>query len=176
MLSGYMGSGKDTVGAMLRERGFRRLAFADAIKDRAARLYGLDRAALDTQEGKRRQIDLPDGTRCSVRRLLIDHAEAQRARDEGFWANILLETAKREGSCKIVVTDWRFPAEHAVLERAKNALNALLTTWRIERWSEPPLDDPSERALDAFPFDVVVENKGSLADLRRAVERASAAL
>lgn len=49
MVSGWKGSGKDTVVGYLSERYglFQRFAFADELKDNSARCYQLDRSSMD---------------------------------------------------------------------------------------------------------------------------------
>jgi len=52
-LSGWKGSGKDTAASILVEKyGFRRIAFADVLKDMVADQYGIDRTSLDDPKRK----------------------------------------------------------------------------------------------------------------------------
>lgn len=56
-ISGWKGSGKDMVAQYLIEKhGFKRLAFADVLKDMVAEQYPVDRQALDDQARKERAI------------------------------------------------------------------------------------------------------------------------
>jgi hypothetical protein len=52
-ISGWKGSGKDTAAKILVDKfGFKRVSFADALKDIVAEQYGLSRASLDDQSVK----------------------------------------------------------------------------------------------------------------------------
>ena len=161
MLSGWMKSGKDTVGEYLcRKHGFRRLAFADALKDEVAACYGVDRGTLDTQEGKAAAWDASGRT---IRDLLIWHGQARRALDQDYWCHKVVGAIRSSGGGDIVITDWRFPNEHEALSRQCEC--AVVQTWRIQRWSRPPKTDSTELALDATAFDQTIRNTASVADL-----------
>jgi len=158
MLSGYMQSGKDTVGAILQESfGFKRFAFADSLKDEVSQEYNISRESLDTPGGKAAM----HATGCTVRSLLIRHGETMRKENPNHWVERVvaaIRKAENGGSVildRIVITDWRFPGEWHALTRM---LQARIFTWRISRWSRPPLKDSTELALDDFPFDAVLRN------------------
>ena len=56
-LSGYKGSGKDSVASILvKQHGFQRVAFADVLKDLVADLYDVERSAMDDPERKEKPI------------------------------------------------------------------------------------------------------------------------
>lgn len=166
MLSGYMGSGKDTVGKLLKGHGFIRYAFADIMKDEVARLYKIDRSSLDTVAGKESKAMLSDGKATTVRRILIDHAQGQRREDIHHWARRTLDRILGSGHERIVITDWRFPSEWDFL--CRNTAGKVVT-WRVERYEAPPLIDPTEIALDTFPFDDIILNQGTVEELRETI-------
>ena len=200
MLSGYLRSGKDTVGAILvRDFNFTRYAFADALKDEVAELNGLDRTSLDTQEGKSVEIT-PDTT---VRTVLIQHGQTQRARNPNYWVEKVIAAIERDADAaaerqhhqhdqrqhqhdkrqhqhqhqprdrRIVITDWRFENEWKCVKdhfATKEKGPVHLSTWRIARWNQPPLLDLSETALDAFSFDAVIDNSTDLITLEATVK------
>lgn len=60
-VSGWAGSGKDTIANILiAEYGFKRVGFADPLKDTVAEQFGFDRASLDDQNQKNLPLlDLP---------------------------------------------------------------------------------------------------------------------
>lgn len=60
-VSGWAGSGKDTLANLLiKEYGFKRIGFADPLKDNVARDFGFDRASLDDQAQKNLPLlDMP---------------------------------------------------------------------------------------------------------------------
>jgi hypothetical protein len=160
MLSGWMQSGKDTVGELLCDSfGFRRFAFADALKDEVSQLYGIQRGSLDSGPGKAAVHDYVTGE--TVRELLIRHGELRREEDVHYWVKRLLQAMEEDGAVGnlplVVVTDWRFAAEYdGVKEHLGPAWKVV--TWRVSRWDKPPLADPTEMALDYFPFDILIRN------------------
>lgn len=169
MLSGYMQSGKDTVGRILVENfGFARFAFADTLKDDVSNIYGIPRGSLDTPEGKATLHSSGE----TVRTLLIRHGEDMRRKNPNHWVERVVNAIEREEKAtgkvlrRIVVTDWRFPGEWHALSRI---LDVHIETWRVNRWDRPPLDDPTELALDDFPFHVVISNSASRENLFLAV-------
>ncbi len=178
LLSGYLASGKDTVGAFLSAYGFRRYAFADALKDEVAELYDLDRAALDTQEGKQQQVSITGKPHMSARTLLITHGQMRRTENVNYWVEKVATRILADKCHRVVITDWRFPNEHACLLKLLDDiddidnLNWNINTLRINRWEQPPLRDDSELALDSFPFDTIIDNRASvtIAKLKRSVD------
>src|SRR6478609_8030164 len=165
MLSGYMQSGKDTVGSFLCSSfNFVRYAFADVLKDEVSELYNLDRASLDTQEGK---SQLLKGDTRTVRDLLISHGQQRRAENVNHWVDKVVSKIKRDailsphGQPRIVITDWRFPNEyHRIKEQLQtDRFRTTVYSWRVDRCDKPPFIDVTETALDTFPFDLVLSNK-----------------
>jgi len=167
LLSGWAGSGKDTVGELLvREHGFQRLAFADALKLAVHRAHGIPLELMATQEGKA-SVWQQDGSR-TVRQVLIDHGMRERAKDPDVWARqVLQQVLDAPPGSRFVVTDWRLPGEHRLLQSA----GIMATTVRVQRFGRPPLDDPTETALDAFPFDHTIDNRGTLEQLAGELQR-----
>jgi dephospho-CoA kinase len=104
-LTGKMGSGKDTVGALLIERGYKRLAFADALKATAYDIKRLQDVVFDFGWEKAKRAN-PE-----VRRTL--QALGVAARDNvkrSIWVDAALEVIDDEDE-NIVITDVRFPDE-----------------------------------------------------------------
>jgi hypothetical protein len=166
MLSGYLQSGKDTVGEYLcANYGFFRVAFADCLKDEVADQYQLPRSDLDTPSGKAK-IDPATGE--TFRDLLIQHGQMRRSEDPNYWIQRVLQRLKESKRTRIVITDWRFPNEHQVMRGAVGD-TMHMSTWRVNRWEQPPLQDETEVALDDYCFDHVVSNLGDKAALHQAV-------
>src|SRR5215217_238417 len=164
LISGYLKSGKDTVGKYLSDvHGYVRFAFADELKSEASALFHLDRASLDTQEGKDRVIVIGSKSK-TVRSILIEHGRMRRRQNVDYWVEKVLE--KMRGCNKVVITDWRFPNEYSVLREY-----AYIQTWRINRWIQPPILDETETSLDNFSFDVNISNNGSLNDLTEKIAK-----
>jgi hypothetical protein len=167
MLSGYMGSGKDTVGAILCQKyGFRRVAFADCLKDEVSHLYDVSRSDLDTQDGKAR-LHVPTGN--TIRKLLIDHGQMRRGQDQDYWVKHVVRLVQASRNRRFVVTDWRFPNEFSSLNRALSE-EADVHTWRVHRYLTPPLMNETETALDDFRFHRVVENVKTISDLHTSIQ------
>jgi dephospho-CoA kinase len=160
-LSGYARSGKDTVANLLvNEYGFERVAFADPIRDI---LY-----AMNPQVRGDRLVPLVDEygwdvakANPEVRLLLQGLGYAARRRlDEEIW--IVTALKKMTDSTKnYVVTDVRFMNEANIL---RNELDAEL--WRVERPDVVAVNDHiSEWELNAYSFDRVLNNDGTLEEL-----------
>ena len=145
-LSGWAGSGKDTVGAILvRRYGYERRAFADALKEIAYRI------------GWDGQKDDPG------RRLLQDLGMAVR---DVLGADAWLPPVFRDLPECLVVTDVRLPNEADAI-RARGGV-----IWRIERpGTVPARNHISDTALDDWAFDARIANEGTLADLEQTVRR-----
>jgi hypothetical protein len=185
LLSGWAGSGKDCTATLLTEEfGFRRLAFADALKSDVSRVTGLQLDCFYTS-----QKDRPLAIVCSVypsaktpRDVLIQHALVRRAEDpdiysRGIATDILKTTEKRAGEevhnflhmGKFVITDWRYLREHEVIAEELGKLYQIVRV-RIDRPSITQSADPSEHDLDGLAMDYVIHNDGSISDLRRSVK------
>ena len=171
LLSGWSGSGKDAVATYLRDvHGWRHFAFANLLKDMVAETHGLDVTTLHTAEGK--AVMLPSGE--TVREALI--ATGKHIRDvkgPQFFAEHVAAAihASVDASvdsvgtpvANVVVSDWRFMHEATVMQRLLPT--ATVQHVRVQRHGQtcsPVSDtDASEHELDAFPFDVIVENPGT---------------
>lgn len=161
MVSGYLKSGKDEIGRHLcKSHGFVRFAFADLLKQQVSELFNLNRAVLDTQTGKDALI-----RGRTVRSILIEHGQRRRRQNENYWVDCVIKALKKGGWKRVVITDWRFPNEYTRLSQY-----ATVQSWRVDRWDTPPLNDETETALDSFPFDVRIANKGTLSDLYDTVD------
>lgn len=190
-LSGYAGSGKDTVGAMLVEHyGYKRLSFAQALKDVLEdvnpRVGAIDRLATKTENTTPKMTCRP--LRVSwehakkepeVRRLLQALGVACRTHiGPDVWVDAVMRQYDAlqskphptlKGFCSIVpvvITDVRFPNE------AEAIVNRGGQVWRVMRLDHGPVNGhESETALDDWPFDRKVWNTSDLHSLRRTVEK-----
>lgn len=154
-LSGYGGSGKDTVANYLVENyGYRRKAFADPIKDalialnpyitpniRLAELveeYGWEVAKKGYSEARR----------------LIQVMGTEVGREmfgERFWVDLCMDGL--DGRDRVVFSDVRFVSE------ADDICLIGGSIWRIERSGVGPVNDHmSEIAMDSWDFDVLLRN------------------
>lgn len=173
-LSGRAQAGKDTVGDFLRRTyGYRQYALADPLRKMA-----LD---IDPPIAWNAVLNEPVRLADAVRKLgweavKRDYPEArrflQRLGSEGirdhvsphYWTDLgrkFIQTSLQP----VVITDVRFPEERDMVRRMGG----------LWVWIERPGDNPasghkSEGALDPELADFIVENDGSLDDLRTAVD------
>lgn len=169
-LSGYAQSGKDsTADILVREFGFKRLAFADSLR---AAVYALDphmeigdltyAKVLDYYGGYEAARETPHKT--EIRRLLqrMGTEVGRNLFGENFWVDQTL--SKREPHLDYVITDCRF------LNEARAVVNEG-QVWRITRPGVGPAVSadgsihPSETSLDNWPFDHIINNFGTLDEL-----------
>ncbi|MFI8084355.1 hypothetical protein ACIF6L_26575 [Kitasatospora sp. NPDC086009] len=175
-------AGKDTAGAWLvRERGYQREAFADALKDAALKIdpiitadewedeynpanHGVDEVRLSQhvdEEGWEGAKAWPE-----VRRFLQELGAAIRAIDPEFWLRAALTKADaaNDAGRACVVTDVRYANEAEMLR--SRGFHLLY----IDRPGIPHLVHESEGALGPEDADCTIMNAGSVADLESAVQ------
>lgn len=168
-LSGYAQSGKDTIGSFLvKEHGFVRFAFADALKEVVYRLNPIVQTEINVDDlgeyvSQDRVRDIVDtygwemAKRVSeVRRLLqVMGTEAGRqVLGENIWVDTVLNQV---GDQDAVITDCRFPNEaQAVKDRGGFVV-------RVMRDGVDAVNaHPSETSLDNWPFDMMFRNDAPL--------------
>ena len=193
LLSGWKRSGKDTVADYLvKEFGYKRLGFADPLKDLTATLFDIKRNYFDDAALKESPImympvqakddfaalvttamtkefklshdvgDLQDYW--TPRALCILVGSCMRAVNPNFWVDQALNQVKPGGL--YVISDCRYRSEVEAVKR----FNAHVTTVRIDRFDSSPSVDPSERDLDDYSFDIILENRTTIKDLLTKVE------
>ncbi|WP_329168309.1 hypothetical protein OG709_29910 [Streptomyces sp. NBC_01267] len=165
--------GKDTAGQWLIDnRGYRRVSFADPLKEAALKLDPIvwtSSSGLDVE--RMRETVARDGWELAkeepeVRRILQELGSSIRAIDPDFWLRTALAkvTAANEDGVPVVITDVRYPNEAASLKAAGFHLVY------IERPDVPKLDHESEGALTAEDAHFTIWNDMSLADFHTDVE------
>lgn len=172
-LSGYGRSGKDSVGTFLAVRSFVRYAFADKLREFLYAMnpcIGMARGSLTPV----RIQDVVDAQGWEVAKQLPEVTMLlQRCGTEAgqhvLWPTIWVEATFRkiqaEMPKRVVLTDVRFEHE---CERIKSEGGKI---WRIDRPGQGPKTAPdgsvhrSETALDDYPFDLRIENDGTIEDL-----------
>jgi hypothetical protein len=174
-LTGYAGSGKDTLAAEIirHHPEFRRVAFADKLRDLAMRLN----PALPTQPladtvgrlGWEDAKNRDDYVRQYLQRLGV---ACRDVLGEDVWVNAALPhpeffTDDFWTAQNIVVTDVRFPNE-AVAVKDRGGL-----VIRIEREGVGPVNGhTSETAMDMWAADATVQNDGTEWDMLGQLYRA----
>ncbi|MFB7479561.1 hypothetical protein ACFUEM_08575 [Streptomyces anulatus] len=168
-------AGKDTAGQWLVDnRGYRRIGFADPLKEAALKLdpiIGTDTDDL-VVEGARlgetvrfwgweRAKEIGD-----TRRILQELGAAVRAIDEDFWLRAAMKRVQEanESGVPAVITDVRYPNEAASLRRGGFHLVY------IERPDVEQLVHESEGALGPENADFLIINNESVTDLQHRVE------
>lgn len=158
-LLGRARAGKDTAAARLVEaHGFRRYAFADALK-RVALVADPIVVPVDTVWGSRRLSDVvrevgwegAKGHR-EVRRTLQQLGIGIREIDPGFWVRAVLDQVAAEPA-PVVITDVRFPNEAAAIRDRGGVLARVIRPGQDE--SDQHI---SETALSNWPVDVELIN------------------
>lgn len=164
-LSGYARSGKDTVAQYLvEEGGFKRLAFADIIKHFLLKVNPL------IEEGNRiNEIVQMYGwevakSKIEVRRLLQETGvTARQMFGEDFWVEQAF--AEADPTSDYVISDVRFPNEADYIKDLAGSV------WRINRWGVAPINKhESEVAMDMYPFDIILDNDGTIKKLQTATK------
>lgn len=175
LLSGWSGSGKDTVGKILQSKyNFQRLAFADVLKRMVAEEFQFPVAYCFSETGKQMKITAEK----TVRGVLIQRGQEIRAKkgDPGFFARIVAtEIQQIVGNsvqpAGIVITDWRLPIE---LETLESTLQLPILKVRINRSNmlkSPIQDQETESQLDNWKFDIMLENvDGDLHNLEKEIQ------
>lgn len=181
-ISGKIGSGKDTVAAIIQELypQYEIKKFAGKLKDIASILTGIPVEKFEDQEFKKTDLGkewsyvypdeyYDDGESvmvCMSVRQLLQKLGTDALRDnlhENVWVNALMADYNKDSHW--IVTDCRFPNEVKIIQEKDGIL------LRVERSTCNLGTHPSETALDNFPFEHVIFNNGSMDDLRNEVKK-----
>jgi len=157
MLSGWAGSGKDTVAKYMDS--FQRLAFADKLKEDVSAETGIPIEVFHT-----RAKDIPQNS-ITPRSLLLKHALEAKEKDPYIYVRHVAKVSSKYD--KIVITDWRYKEEYAFL--AENTAARIIRI-RITR-NLLPSNDPSEHELNDQLFDYHIDNTGTLETLREQIDK-----
>lgn len=206
-LSGWAGSGKDTVADyLINKYSYTRVSFADTLKDATSKTFQIPRDHFDNRDFKDSAIErypvIPqDGISKLVCNELVQHfrtIDNKKAANimvnkstgsmEGFFSDgmkklfhtprslLLIQGAMARSvnpnywvyagvnkikaiSGNVVITDLRFGNEAStLLENFSNSIKFI----RVNRFDTTSNTDSSERDLDNYNFDAIIDNKGSL--------------
>ncbi|MEU0860621.1 hypothetical protein ABZ352_35440 [Streptomyces griseofuscus] len=166
--------GKDTAGEwFVNERGYRRVAFADPLKEAALRLDPIiwedpcaDVTARLAETVRRIGWERAKDAFPEVRRILQELGAAIRGLDEDFWLRQALKKTveHNDAGVPVVITDVRYRNEAEALRRAGFHLVY------IERPGVPELTHESEGALTDDDANSVIYNSGSIEAFLQDVE------
>lgn len=177
-LTGFAGTGKDTVRAILEEHGFNGLAFADPIRAMLREMLssnGISDKWMDERNLKEQEIpELGMSYRHLAQTL---GTEWGRSLKPDFWMNLagaymadVVEQAETY-PVNFVLSDIRFVNESAWV-RAKGGV-----IWHIQRSAAAPVRaHVSESEISHITSDLVIYNNGTLDELRYAVHQALKAM
>ena len=167
---GFAQSGKDTAAGFLIERGWKRLAFADALRDS---VYRLNPIVLTGPGIKNVRVqDIVDGIGWDVAKVqypeirqLLQRMGTEVGRGiygENFWVDRVL--AQIEPGQNYVITDVRFPNEVDAVRSVGGVV------YRIYREGVGAVNGHiSDTGVDDLEIDGILLNDGDLADLEQRV-------
>jgi hypothetical protein len=163
-LTGWSGSGKDTLADILGRQGCVRFAFATPLKDIASELFGFPRDWAETQEGKQ-TLWRVGYTEKPIRQILLDFAKLDRERfgDDIYARETIHKFQHVNPTTTIVVTDLRFPVELTALQTYQKETGCVLEIWRVKREGQKvsPVNHPSEHLLDDLEPTKTILNPGT---------------
>lgn len=163
LLNGYSQSGKDYIGDILQRRyGFKRFAFADALKVFVCEKYKCPIETLHCQYGKQ-QICETDDKKRTYRQLLIDEAKELRSVNDAHFAektcnDILEHLQKNTGENRIVITDWRFLIELETIQKQLPDMKTFKIHIKRIDFHKSPVNDKSEYELVKVKCDYNLQN------------------
>lgn len=179
-LSGYARSGKDEAAKALEELGYKRVAFADKLREALVALNPIVDEFLKFPDPIRvadvvreygwdgyKATEYGDEVRALLQRLGTE--VGRNVLGANIWVDAALNNLDPSG--RYVVTDCRFPNEFkAVKARGGKVI-------RISRPGVGPANNhPSETSLDDFLFDAHVNNDGSLEEFHNNIRNLICAL
>lgn len=169
-LTGYAGSGKDLVGALLAMRWFKRIAFADPLRDEVAAFLRSGESAPSTLDDDLQDVlnsrfitvdQIYEKPTSDVVRAILQQwgTEHRRGQDPDYWVNIAHDRVKILGSHPIVVTDVRFQNEIDWVHSIGGEV------WRIVRPSTGGMAHQSENHSALVGIDRIINNGGTIYEL-----------
>ena len=102
----------------------------------------------------------------TCRALMIMQGTTSRSVDCNYWVDTVLKKVDLECDELFFISDLRYKSEAS---RLKEAFGSNFISVRVNRFEDSASLDASERDLDDYSFDYVIENKGSLQDLEQHV-------
>ncbi|MFB9661545.1 hypothetical protein ACFQS3_02360 [Glycomyces mayteni] len=172
-LAGYAGSGKDTAGKILVDRGYTRLAFADKLKELAIKI---DPNVWDNED----EVDVPlswyvtkwgwdDAKKSDEVRGLLQRlgAGVREILGDNTWVAPIEETLYDKPHLDYVITDVRYPNEIQSVHDYGGVV------WWIDRPGVGPVNDhESEASIKVGDCDLYVLNDKTVDDLRAKINLA----
>lgn len=172
-LAGHMGSGKDAAGKILSHYGFRRIAFADAVRHEAEEAIRLGKLPAGLPYYIRTIVsDMPPEeiwkkptTDRSRRLLQWWGTEYRRSQHPLYWVDSVRNTIQSIGG-NWVITDVRFANETDMIRSVGGQV------WRIDRASlANGIPNHISERVGELKVDMVINNNGTLDDLRAMIDK-----
>ena len=181
-IAGLIGSGKDTVANhLIQEHDFKRIKFADKLKDGVAAIFEWPRELLEGDSDESREWrETPDefwskelGEDITPRFVLQKFGTEVR---DGFhvhtWTILLKKTILQNPNTNYVIPDVRFPHEDAIIKELGGEM------WRVSRGEDPEwftdyVEEnitpkhvhPSEWKWAKIDFNFLLNNNGTVQQL-----------
>jgi hypothetical protein len=166
LISGFRGSGKDTLGGLIMKdlKHYKRFAFADELKIMVAEKYGFDVNLAHLRDEKDKPREEFNGL--SIRDICRKEALVIETANPLAYSEIIINKIFDDTDKNYVITDFRFECHyhHFVKFFGKDKI----ITVRVNRNSCQIPDlvkEPEEHYLDNFPFDIYVENNGTIREM-----------
>jgi hypothetical protein len=187
-ICGLIGSGKDSVADILvQEKNFKKISFADKLKDGVATVFGWDRSMLEgkTSNSRNWREEKDDfwsaelGKDISPRLVLqLFGTECMRQGFyDGVWVSLVKKHIIENPKQNFVIPDVRFPNEANMIKSIHGEV------WRMRRGPDPvwfrmyqdlgiePTEvHESEWAWANTNFNKILDNNGTLLELRSQVK------
>jgi hypothetical protein len=170
-LTGRKRSGKDTVGKYMVDRGYIRVAFADALKNACREIFGFTDEQLNGDELKETVDNYWEHTPREI--LQTVGTELFRNTLPKFCNNInndiwIRVVGKKindlilQGQTKIVITDVRFENEYRFIKQQGGKIFKIIRPDNIRHNNSP---HESEKLIDNMGCNKLITNNGTIADL-----------
>ena len=154
--SGFQGSGKDTLANhLVKKHGFKRLAFADAMKDICAKKYDVPRHLFDDPSLKDKIIPKHNLT---PREMCLQVGPEERAKNPLIFINTVINQIK--DTDKIIITDARKLEE---IKELRRKFGQRYFAFYIRRFTKSVSDHPIEYEIQSRNCDIVLYNSRDLA-------------
>jgi len=178
LINGLARSGKDTTAKIMQEELIKQgysvkvLAFADKLKDMVCELLGVTREDLDKYKNnpklykhmvvKKPDWDIIEYPLTDFRTFLdiFGNKIAKTLGGESVWSDIVLKNIEESNEEYFIISDFRFPIEYSAFENTSFDI----ITLQVQR-DIPKMNLGSEKALDNFVFDYIVDNNSDLDSL-----------
>lgn len=170
-LTGYAGTGKDTVRALLEEHGYTGLAFADPIRAMIRELLTSNGIEADWMDDRACKEAVIPSLGVSYRQMAQTlGTEWGRNLQPDFWLRIagaFMDDRIDDGDTHFCISDLRFCNEAEWVRERGGVI------WRIRRDAATPVrPHPSEEEIAHIDADWQIHNNGSFEDLRETVGEA----